>query len=104
MNKCVGDIQRFVLSPPLISEFPVACYRVSSRLSFTPFSINSAKQSDTKCHSESSEESNRVCFVALLLAIVDLRYFRDGLFDFNWAFKKLPKSIPEALKKDLGLG
>jgi len=27
-----------------------------------------------------------------------------GLFDFKWAFKKLPKSIPEALKKDLGLG
>ncbi len=23
---------------------------------------------------------------------------------FSWAFKKLPKSIPEALKKDLGLG
>jgi len=23
---------------------------------------------------------------------------------FEWAFKKLPKSIPEALKKDLGLG
>ncbi len=23
--------------------------------------------------------------------------------DFKWAFKKLPKSIPEALKKDLGL-
>ena len=36
--------------------------------------------------------------------IVDVRYLGDGLFDFKWAFKKLPKSIPEALKKDLGLG
>ncbi len=36
--------------------------------------------------------------------IVDVRYFGDGLFNFEWAFKKLPKSIPEALKKDLGLG
>jgi len=36
--------------------------------------------------------------------IVDVRYFGDSLFDFKWAFKKLPKSIPEALKKDLGLG
>jgi len=35
---------------------------------------------------------------------VDVRYFGDSLFDFKWAFKKLPKSIPEALKKDLGLG
>ncbi len=35
---------------------------------------------------------------------VDVRYFGEGLFDFKWAFKKLPKSIPEALKKDLGLG
>jgi len=35
---------------------------------------------------------------------VDVKYFWDGLFDFKWAFKKLPKSIPEALKKDLGLG
>jgi len=32
---------------------------------------------------------------------VDVRYFGVGLFDFKWAFKKLPKSIPEALKKDL---
>jgi len=32
---------------------------------------------------------------------VYVRYFRDSLFDFKWAFKKLPKSIPEALKKDL---
>jgi len=38
------------------------------------------------------------------LAIVDVRYFGDSLFDFKWAFKKLPKSIPEALKKDLGVG
>ncbi|MDA2918343.1 hypothetical protein MYX76_02410 [Desulfobacterota bacterium AH_259_B03_O07] len=37
-------------------------------------------------------------------AIVDVRYFGDDLFDFKWAFKKLPKSIPKALKKDLGLG
>jgi len=33
--------------------------------------------------------------------IVDVRYLGDGLFDFKWAFKKLPKSIPKALKKDL---
>jgi len=32
---------------------------------------------------------------------VDVRYFEDSLFDFKWAFKKLPKSIPKALKKDL---
>jgi len=32
---------------------------------------------------------------------VDVRYFGDSFFDFKWAFKKLPKSIPEALKKDL---
>jgi len=31
--------------------------------------------------------------------IVDVRYFGDSLFDFKWAFKKLSKSIPEALKK-----
>jgi len=30
---------------------------------------------------------------------VDVRYSGDGFFDFKWAFKKLPKSIPEALKK-----
>jgi len=30
---------------------------------------------------------------------VDVRYFGDSFFDFKWAFKKLPKSIPEALKK-----
>ncbi|MDA2919077.1 hypothetical protein MYX76_06215 [Desulfobacterota bacterium AH_259_B03_O07] len=36
--------------------------------------------------------------------IVDVRYLEDSIFDFKWAFKKLPKSIPEALKKDLGLG
>ncbi|MDA2919823.1 hypothetical protein MYX76_10080 [Desulfobacterota bacterium AH_259_B03_O07] len=35
---------------------------------------------------------------------VGVRYFGDNLFDFKWAFKKLPKSIPEALRKDLGLG
>ncbi|MDA2920441.1 hypothetical protein MYX76_13280 [Desulfobacterota bacterium AH_259_B03_O07] len=35
---------------------------------------------------------------------VDIKYFGDCLFDFKWAFKKLPKSIPEALRKDLGLG
>ncbi len=44
------------------------------------------------------------CFVALLLAIVDVRYIGDSLFGFKWPFKKLPKSIPKALKKDLGLG
>ncbi|MDA2920123.1 hypothetical protein MYX76_11645 [Desulfobacterota bacterium AH_259_B03_O07] len=32
---------------------------------------------------------------------VEVTYFGDGLFNFEWAFKKLPKSIPEALKKDL---
>jgi len=31
---------------------------------------------------------------------VDVRYFGDGRFDFKWAFKKLPKSIPGALKDD----
>jgi len=40
----------------------------------------------------------------VLAVIVDVRYFGVGLFDFKWAFKKLPKSIPEALEKDLGLG
>jgi len=30
--------------------------------------------------------------------IVDVRYFGDSLFDFKWAFKKLSKSSPEALK------
>ncbi len=35
------------------------------------------------------------------LPIVDVRHFGDSLFDFKWACKKLPKSIPEALKKDL---
>jgi len=39
-----------------------------------------------------------------IVIAVGVRYFGDGLFDFRWAFKKLPKSIPEALKKDLGLG
>jgi len=40
----------------------------------------------------------------LLMSILSVglivRYSGDGLFDFKWAFKKLPKSIPEALKKD----
>jgi hypothetical protein len=27
----------------------------------------------------------------------------DRILELKWAFKKLPKSIPEALKKDLGL-
>jgi hypothetical protein len=33
----------------------------------------------------------------------DVGYFVDSILDFKWAFKKLPKSIPEALKKDLGM-
>jgi hypothetical protein len=32
----------------------------------------------------------------------DVPSFGDGLLVLKWAFKKLPKSIPEALKKDLG--
>jgi len=36
-----------------------------------------------------------------IVVAVDVRYFGDSLFDFKWAFKKLPKSIPKALKKDL---
>jgi hypothetical protein len=35
--------------------------------------------------------------------IVSVRYFGDLILDSEWAFKKFPKSIPEALKKDLGL-
>jgi len=34
---------------------------------------------------------------------VGVRYFVDSLLDLKWAFKKLPKSIPKASKKDLGL-
>jgi hypothetical protein len=30
---------------------------------------------------------------------VDVTYFVDSISDLKWAFKKLPKSIPEALKK-----
>jgi hypothetical protein len=33
----------------------------------------------------------------------DVKYFEDSILVFKWAFKKLPKSIPKALKKDLGL-
>jgi len=40
------------------------------------------------------------CF-AIARNCYEVRYFGDSLFDFNWAFKKLPKSIPQALKKDL---
>jgi len=36
-----------------------------------------------------------------MVITLDVRYFGGSLFDFKWAFKKLPKSIPEALKKDL---
>ena len=41
-------------------------------------SVNSVKQSDTKCHSECSEESQWDCFVASLLAMTAVTvYFED---------------------------
>jgi hypothetical protein len=42
------------------------------------------------------------CRVWSPVITVDVNKFEDRFLDFKWAFKKLPKSIPEALKKDLG--
>ncbi len=44
-----------------------------------------------------SESPNKKTVITVIA--VDVRYFGDGLFDFKWAFKKLRKSIPKALKK-----
>jgi hypothetical protein len=38
----------------------------------------------------------------VLAVIAEVRYLVVSVLDLIWAFIKLPKSIPEALKKDLG--